>query len=201
LCYGNEAEVGKGLAKAFSDNICKREDVFITTKLWNTDHRRVEEGLNKSLSNLGLDYVDLYLVHWPVAMNPNGNHPLFPKLEDGSRDMDLDRKHTDTWKDVEKLLPSKVKAIGVCNYSIKFLKELLEVATTTPAVNQVEIHPYLPQEELVQFCKDKGIAVTAYSPLGTTGTPLFKEEDVIKIAEKHHVNPGTVLISFASKSF
>lgn len=200
LVYGNESEVGQGLAKAFKEGICKREDVFVTTKLWNTYHRKVAQGMDESLKSLGLDYVDLYLMHWPISMNPNGNHPLFPKHPDGSRDLDLEFKHTETWKEMEKLVSAgKTKAIGCSNYSVKFLKELLPVATIKPAVDQVEIHPYLPQDDIVQFCKENGIVVTAYSPFGSSNTPLFKDEDVVKIAEKYGVPPGTVLVSFACR--
>jgi diketogulonate reductase-like aldo/keto reductase len=113
--YGNE-EVGVGLKKAFESGI-KREDVFVTTKLWSAHHKRLQEYLEMSLKNLGLDYVDLYLMHWPVAMNPNGNHPIFPMMADGSRDEDFSRNHVDTYLDMEKLLETgKVKAIGVANY-------------------------------------------------------------------------------------
>ncbi|KAH8599251.1 NADP-dependent oxidoreductase domain-containing protein [Bisporella sp. PMI_857] len=195
-CYANEDEVGAGLKKAFESGV-KREDIFVTTKLWCTYHSRVEEGLDKSLKSLGLDYVDLYLVHWPVAMNPNGNHERFPKLPDGSRDLVLEWKHTQTWKEMEKLLGTgKVKAIGVCNYSLPYLKELLAEATVVPAVNQIENHPSLPQQEIVDFCKEKGILITAYSPLGSTGGPLLKEAHIVEIAKKHNVSASTVLLSY-----
>ncbi|MCJ1391074.1 hypothetical protein MMC18_003935 [Xylographa bjoerkii] len=197
-CYQNEDEVGKGLAKAFHEGICDREDVFITTKLWCTFHRNVEKNLDSSLKSLGLDYVDLYLMHWPCPMNPNGNHPLFPKLPDGTRDLDKEWPHTTTYKSMEKLPETgKVKAIGVCNYSVKYLEELLPNVNIVPAVNQVENHPYLPQEDLLEFCKSKGILLTAYSPLGSTGSPLFGEKGVQAVAHKHNVTPGTVLLSYA----
>ena len=200
LCYGNEKEVGAGLKAGFDSGI-KREDVFVTTKLWSTHHRDVEKAIDTSLADLGLDYVDLYLIHWPVAMNQNGNHPLFPKLPDGSRDIDHDRKHTDTWKDMEKLLETgKTKAVGVCNYSAKYLQELLDIATTKPTVNQIENHPLLPQEEILELAKANGILVTAYSPLGSADSPLLKDEDVVRIAEKHSVEPANVLIGYGRKS-
>ncbi|PBP28587.1 Aldo/keto reductase [Diplocarpon rosae] len=195
-CYGNEDEVGEGLKEAFASGI-KREDIFVTTKLWCTYSSRVEEGLNKSLKSLGLDYVDLYLVHWPVAMNPNGNDDRFPKHPDGSRDLVLEWKHTQTWKEMEKLVATgKVKAIGVANYSVKFLEELLPQATIVPAVNQIENHPSLPQQEIVDFCKAKGIHITAYSPLGSSGSPLFKEKAVLEVAAKRGITPGSVLLSY-----
>ena len=156
--------------------------------------------MDQSLKSLGLDYVDLYLMHWPISLNPNGNHPLFPKHPDGSRDLDLAFNHTETWKAMEKLVSAgKAKAIGCSNYSVKFLKELLPEATIKPAIDQIEIHPYLPQDDVVQFCKENDIVVTAYSPFGSSDTPFFKDEDVVKIAEKYGVSPGTVLISFACK--
>ena len=140
-------------------------------------------------------------MHWPVAMNGNGSHKLFPKHPDGSRDLDLERKHYQTWKDMEKLpATGKAKAIGVCNYSVKFLEELLKEASTPPAVNQIENHPYLPQEDIVEFCQKNGIVVTAYSPFGSSGTPLFEEDAVKTIAEKHSVSPGAVLLSYGGES-
>jgi glycerol 2-dehydrogenase (NADP+) len=92
-----------------------------------------------------------------------------------------------------------VKAIGVANYSVKYLEKLLAQATITPAVNQIENHPLLPQQEVVDFCKEKGIHITAYSPLGSTGSPLFKDEKVGEVAKKHSVGPGTVLLSYHRK--
>ena len=129
-----------------------------------------------------------------------GNDDRFPKLADGSRDIDQSWSHVQTWKGLEKLLKmGKVKAIGVANYSVPFLEELLANAEVVPAVNQIENHPYLPQQEIVDFCKSKGIHVTAYSPLGSSGSPLIKDEVVKEIAEKHGVGAGTVLLSYHSK--
>ncbi|KAJ5320145.1 hypothetical protein PENANT_c025G10170 [Penicillium antarcticum] len=197
LCYGNENEVGQGIKEAIDSGIVKREDLFVTTKLWCSFHARVEEGLQQSLSDLGLDYVDLYLMHWPLAMNPKGNHNIFPKLPDGSRDIDHSHSHVTTWKSMEKLIgTSKVKAIGVSNYSVQYLEELLPQATIVPAANQIENHPSLPQQEIVDFCKQKGIHITAYSPLGSTGSPLFTAEPIVAVANKRGVTPATVLLSW-----
>lgn len=194
-CYGNEDEVGAGLADAFASGI-KREDVFVMTKVWATYNTRVGLGLEKSLKALGLDYVDLYLIHWPLLLNPDGNDDKFPKKEDGSRDIIRSFDHREAWKEMEKLVETgKVKAIGVCNYSKRYLEELLPVAKIVPAINQIEKHPQLPQQEIVDLCREKGIHVVAYSPLGSTGSPLASAEPVVKLAEKKGVSPYTILLS------
>lgn len=187
FCYQNEHEVGQGIKEALASGKVKREDLFVTTKLWCSYHTRVEEALDASLKNLGLDYIDLYLMHWPVAFNPN----------DGSRDIDHSHSHVTTWKNMEKLLGTgKVKAIGVSNYSKLYLEQLLPHATVVPAVNQIENHPALPQQEIVDFCKEKGIHITAYSPLGSTGSPLFTAEPIVEVAKKRGVGSATVLLSW-----
>lgn len=125
-------------------------------------------------------------------------------LEDGSRDIDRSMTHQDTWKNMEKLIqthPEKVKAIGVANYSVRYLEKLLAKATIVPAVNQIENHPLCPQQEVYDFCKEKGIHVSAYSPLGSTGSPLFKDEVINEVAKKHSVGPAVILLSYHRKSF
>ncbi|RKF61546.1 D-galacturonate reductase [Golovinomyces cichoracearum] len=222
--YCNEDEVGEALKEAFAKGV-KREDIFITSKLWCTYHSRAEEALDKSLKSLNLDYLDLYLMHWPVAMNPEGmltfcllpsylnadhrcyleqigNDDIAPKLSDGSYDLVKDWTHIQTWKSMEKLMESgKVKAIGISNYSLSYLKELLPHVKITPAVNQIENHPSLPQQDVVDFCREKGIHVTAYSPLGSTGCPLMKESCIIQLSEKkkaenEKITPASILLSY-----
>ncbi|KAI9372078.1 NADP-dependent oxidoreductase domain-containing protein [Aspergillus egyptiacus] len=198
-CYQNESEVGAGIAQAISDGLVTRAEIFVTTKLWCTYHTRVQEALDKSLANLGLDYVDLYLVHWPLAMNPDGNHELFPKLPDGSRDLVRSHSHLTTWRSMEDVAlqhPEKVRAIGVSNYSRRYLEELLPSVRIVPAVNQIENHPALPQDEIVSLCKEKGILVTAYSPLGSTGGPLFSAAPVVEVARRKGVSEAVVLLSW-----
>jgi glycerol 2-dehydrogenase (NADP+) len=122
-------------------------------------------------------------------------------LPSGARDLDSSITYIDTWKSMEKLLPTKkVGAIGVANFSVPFLEKLLVETEIVPAANQIENHPYLPQQEIVDFCQEKGIHITAYSPLGSTGSPLFEEEGVLKVAKKHKVSAGTVLLSYHCKS-
>ncbi|KAK8858672.1 hypothetical protein IAR55_002901 [Kwoniella newhampshirensis] len=193
LCYQNEEEVGLGI----KDSGVPRSEIFVTSKLWSTFHDRVEEGINKTLSDLGLDYLDLYLVHWPVKTNSKGNHPLFPTKPDGSRDIDWSWDQADTWKQMEAVLASgKVKAIGVSNAGIPILEHLAKTAKVQPAVNQVELHPYNPQHKLVEYCQSHGILLEAYSPLGSTSSPLHDDPDLVAIAKKHGVSTATVLISW-----
>jgi glycerol 2-dehydrogenase (NADP+) len=197
FAYQNEEEVGNGIAKAIASGKVTRKDIFITTKVFPTYHSRVEESLNKSLEKLRLDYVDLLLIHWPVGLNPKGNHPLIPTRPDGTRDIDPEFSLVDTWRQFEKVYESgKVKAIGVSNQSVPVLTELLKTVKVVPAVNQIENHPLLPQSEIVEFCKEKGIVVEAYSPFGSTGGPLFENKTVLDLAKKHNTTPGTILISY-----
>jgi glycerol 2-dehydrogenase (NADP+) len=198
--YGNENEVGAGIKAALDTGIVTREDIFVTSKVWCTYHRTPGKCLDESLKMLGLDYVDLYLMHWPVPMNPRGSHPLFPERADGSRDLDSDWTHIQTYREMEKLFDTgKTKAIGVSNYSVKFLRELLANVRIVPAVNQIENHPLLPQQDIVDFCNWKGIIVEAFSPLGSTGSPLFSDESIRKVAAKHGVDAGSVLINYQGR--
>lgn len=200
-CYGNEDEVGQGIAAAIEAGYVTRAEIFVVTKLWNTYSSRAALGLEKSLKALRLDYVDQFLVHWAVGMNPDGNDDRFPKLPDGSRDIVWDHDHTATWRQMEALLATgKTRSIGVCNYSVPYLEKLLKVADVVPAVNQIENHPSLPQQEVVDFCKAKGIHIVAYSPLGSTGGPLLKAAPVVSVAERKGVSPGTVLLSYHGAS-
>ncbi|EGO04097.1 hypothetical protein SERLA73DRAFT_175858 [Serpula lacrymans var. lacrymans S7.3] len=191
--YGNEKEVGEGLRASG----VPRSEVFITSKLWCTYHYRVEECLDQTLANLGTDYLDLYLIHWPVALNQNGNHPVFPTRPNGNRDVDESRQLKDTWKLMEDVAKKgKVRAIGASNFSQKKLEEILPTAEIVPAVNQLEMHLYNPQLKLVEYLKSKGIVPQAYSPLGSTNSPLLNDEVATGIANKYSMKTTDVLLGY-----
>lgn len=193
--YRNEKEVGLGIKKSG----VPREEIFITTKLWNTMHEPgdVERALDQSLSDLGLEYVDLYLMHWPVAFASGPK--LFP-LDDQGVFRLSDIPFNATWGAMEKLLATgKTRAIGVSNFNIPRLQELLANCKVRPAANQVEAHPYLQQLELFQFCKENNILVQAYSPLGNnqTGEPRTVDDaEVHGIAQELGMDPGQVILSW-----
>lgn len=196
--YENEQEVGEGIQKAIEAGVVTRDQIFVTTKVFPTYHQRVEESLNESLKNLNLDYVDLLLIHWPLGFNPKGNHYLFPTKEDGSADYDFSFDIVKMWREFERIYKTtkKVRAIGVSNCSIPMLESLLPHVEVVPAANQIELHPYLPQPELVDYCKQRGILIEAYSPLGSVGGPLLKEKGILDLAAKHNAEPASVLISW-----
>ncbi|KAF9530293.1 NADP-dependent oxidoreductase domain-containing protein [Crepidotus variabilis] len=191
--YGNEKEVGEGI-KASG---IPRSEVFVTSKLWGTYHSRVEECLDQTLGNLGLDYLDLYLVHWPVPMNPKGNHPVFPLLPNGKRDVEHTWPLSETWKQMEAVLKKgKVKSIGVSNFSQAKMEEILQSAEIIPVVDQLELHVYNPQHKLISYLKEKKIVPQAYSPLGSTNSPLLSDETVLRLAGKHSLQPADVLLGY-----
>ncbi|KAH7411110.1 protein GCY [Cadophora sp. MPI-SDFR-AT-0126] len=193
LIYGNENEVGQGI----KDSGIPRSEIFVTSKLWNTHQDNVKEGLQQSLDALGLDYLDLYLVHWPVRLVANETSALLPTNPDGSRSVDRTWDQSETWRQMEEVYASgKVRAIGVANWSIPYLEELKKTWKVVPAMNQVELHPLLPQHELREYCEGLGILLEAYSPLGSTGAPIMSEPAIQEIATKNGVSAATVLISY-----
>lgn len=167
--YQNEKGVGAGIRKAIASGI-PREDIFVTTKLWNSDHDDPEKALNDSLKRLGLEYIDLYLIHWPVT-----------------------GKRINTWRIFENLLKTgKVKSIGVSNFTIKQLQELIEQTSVVPSVNQVEFSPWNYQKELLDFCNNNNIVLEAYSPL-TRGRKL-NDPTLVSIAKKYGKSPAQIII-------
>ena len=204
--YGNETEVGEALKESFADNVVQREDIFITSKLWNNRHKKddVVLGLKQTLKDLELDYLDLYLIHWPVAFKPE---VIFP--EDASGVLSLSEVPLiETWQGMEQAVnQGLVKNIGVSNFSIKKIDNIISNCSIKPAMNQVECHPYLQQDELLASCQQNDIVLTAYSPLGSKdrpdslkqkNEPTLLENEVIKnIAEKYQVTTAQILIKWA----
>jgi diketogulonate reductase-like aldo/keto reductase len=169
--YKNE----KGVGQAIREAGVPREELFITSKVWNSDqgYESTLKAFDESLERLGLDYLDLYLIHWPTPRN---------------------NKYVETFKALEKLYEDgKVRAIGVSNFNIGHLERILSECKVKPVVNQVELHPYFSQPELRKFCSDNGIYVEAWGPLMQGGEAL-KDEVIVKIAEKHGKSPAQVIL-------
>ncbi len=211
--YGNEQAVGKGIADAISQGLCRREDLWITSKLWNTFHAQehVEQACCKSLNDLGLDYLDLYLVHFPIALeyvpietryppewlfDPDAQNPIMHRAK-----VPL----SDTWRGMEGLVAKGLtRQIGVCNYNSGLLHDLMSYARIAPSVLQIETHPYLTQEKLVRLAGDYDIHVTAFSPLGALSyvelgmaeksESLLVAEPVTGAAALHHKTPAQILL-------
>ncbi|KAK9987931.1 hypothetical protein SO802_028170 [Lithocarpus litseifolius] len=166
--YKNETEVGEALAGAFQSGLVKREDLFITTKLWNSDHGHVFEACKDSLKKLQLDYLDLYLVHFPVATKHTGVGTTDSALdEDGVLEIDTTISLETTWRAMEDLVSKGlVRSIGISNYDIFLTRDCLAYSKVKPAVNQIETHPYFQRDSLVKFCLKHGVGITAHTPLG-----------------------------------
>ncbi|CAM1507550.1 Fc.00g071910.m01.CDS01 [Cosmosporella sp. VM-42] len=182
FAYGNEKEVGEGI-KASG---VPRDQIWLTTKLDNPWHKRVPEAISRSLENLGVEYVDLYLMHWPSSSVPDDLKKHYP---------DWDFK--DTWREMQKLVGTgKVRNIGVSNFGIQNLEKLLNDpdCKIVPAVNQIELHPCNPSPKLVAYNKSKGIHSTGYSCLGSTDSPLYTNQTLLKIAESKGKTPQQVLL-------
>lgn len=214
--YGNEKECGEGVARAIKEGLVKREELFLVSKLWNSFHDKdqVKPICKKQLADWGIDYFDLYIVHFPIALkyvNPSVRYP--PGWSDENDKVSHSNTPlSETWKAMESLVSDGLaKSIGVSNYNGALLLDLFRYATITPATLQIEHHPYLSQEGLVKLCGEHGIRVTAYSSFGPQSfieldmqhakdTPLlFDNESVKSIADKHGKTPAQVLLRWATQ--
>jgi len=214
--YGNEPSVGEGLAASFEQGLCSRDDVWITSKLWNTYHepKHVRAACERSLIDLQVDELDLYLVHFPIALafvpfeeryppgwfhDPDAPEPAMEPIQ---------VPIAETWGAMEELRESGlVKKIGVCNFNVSLLRDLLASSTIRPAVHQVELHPYLTQQRLLRFCHEEDIAVTAFSPFGADSyLPLdmaqpeeriLDHPEIASVARGYGKSPAQIVLRWA----
>ncbi|KAI8977528.1 xylose reductase [Mycotypha africana] len=210
--YENEVGVGKGINRAISEGIVKREDLFVVSKLWNTYHNKahVRAAMDRTLKDLNLDYVDLYIIHFPVPcqyVDPKEQYPG-PWTIDGKMKIEKSPMH-ELWAEMEKLVDAGLaRNIGISNFNCQIIMDLLTYAKYKPATLQIELHPYLQQRELVKWVKEQGLQVTAYSSFGPssyvkltkdakTVTPLFEHDMIKSIADKHKKTPAQVLLRWA----
>ncbi len=197
--YRNEREVGQALHAGMEAHGISREELFVTTKLWNTNHRPeyVEGAFEGSMKRLGIDYVDLYLIHTPFAFQPGEEQD--PRDQNGNVIYDEGVTLPDTWKAMEKLVDGgRCRAIGLSDISLDQLMVVYESARIKPAVVQVESHPYLPETELLAFCKEKGIVLLAFAPLGHGSRPGPLEDPVVlAVAARVGKTPAQVLLAWA----
>jgi diketogulonate reductase-like aldo/keto reductase len=209
--YFNEGQIGQALKELFQEGVVKREDIFITTKLFSFFHHKedVEKVLREQLAALGLSYVDMYLIHGPVPGKRDPEHPmtLFP-MKDGKPALDM-VDHMETWQAMENCVRKGLtKAIGISNFNARQIKRIYDNATIKPHCLQVECHAYFPQDELFDLCSKLNIAFQAYGPIGSPGAQavykamgrpqtmpiLVEDPTVVQIAQKHHKTPAQVLL-------
>jgi len=197
--YRTEKEVGLAIREVVTAGKIKREDVFVITKLWNTNHRpeRVKPAFEASLNKLQLDYVDLYLIHTPYAFQPGDEQD--PRDANGNVIYDKGLTLLDTWRALEGLVDDgKCKAIGISDVSLEQVQGIFEAARIKPAVVHVESHPYLPQWDLLNYCKKNGIVLQAFAALGHNSEPkLLNDPVVIAIARRVNKTPAQVLLAWA----
>lgn len=197
--YRNEAQVGEAMQQVFKAGKIKRDEVFVITKLWNTNHRpeRVKPAFEASLKRLQLDYADLYLIHTPFAFQPGDEQD--PRDASGNVMYDKETTLLDTWRALENLVDEgRCKAIGLSDVSLEHVQYIVESARIKPAVVHVEAHPYLPQWELLDYCKKNGIVLQAFAALGHGAEPkLFEHPVITAIAKRVNKSPVQVLLAWA----
>lgn len=211
--YGNEKQVGEGIARALDAGLCTREDLWVTSKLWNTYHKEehVIMAMDQTLHDLGLEYLDLYLIHFPIALEFVPFEARYPPewVFDPASDTPMMKPAAvplhETWKAMESLVDTGLaRHIGVCNYGVSLMRDMLNYARIPPSVLQVESHPYLTQEKLMRFCREEDIAVTAFSPLGAlsylelgmaqTSESVLEQPNVQEIAKRVNRTPAQVVL-------
>jgi D-xylose reductase len=216
--YGNEKECGEGVARAIKDGLVKREDLFIVSKLWQTyhDEENVEPITRRQLSDWQIDYFDLFLIHFPAALeyvDPSVRYPPGWHYDDAGTEVRWSKAtNQETWEAMEDLVGKGLaKSIGVSNYQAQTLYDTLKYAKIRPATLQIELHPYHQQDELVKLAKEEGIVVTAYSSFGPTGfieldmdsaksaAPLMKHDAIADIASRAGKTPGQILLRWATQ--
>jgi aldehyde reductase len=197
--YRNEHQVGEAIQEVIQAGKLARKDLFITTKLWNNNHRpdRVEPAFESSRKRLRLDHVDLYLIHTPYAFRPGDDQD--PRDQNGEIIYDKGISLLDTWRAMENIVDGgKCRAIGLSDVSLDQVQEIFKPARIKPAVIQVESHPYLPQTELLQFCNSNGVAMLAFAPLGHGMKPgVLEDPTIIGIAQRVNKTPAQVLLAWA----
>ncbi|KAJ6643073.1 1,5-anhydro-D-fructose reductase [Pseudolycoriella hygida] len=217
FAYKNEKGVGNGVRAKIDEGVIKREDIFITTKLWNTFHdpELVPRAFQKSFDNLNLTYIDLYLLHWPMAyatIHKDGSTTPLKDIADVQTDPAFENgtaitvaiDYLDTWRAMEKLMSDgKIRSIGVSNFNSQQIDRLLSIAKIKPVVNQVECHANFNQHKLLKFCAERNITVIAYSPLGRPGrqpigtnTLAINNPKVAQIASTHKKSPNQIILRY-----
>jgi len=204
-CYENEKEVGEAINKKIKQGVVKREDLFVTSKLWGTFHRAdlVVPALKNTLADLGLTYLDMYLIHWPMALKEDQGtkFPTDPKNKDLAWYSDV--SIAETWKEMEKCVElGLTRSIGVSNFNSVQIQNILDHCKIKPSNNQVECHPYLNQKKLAEFCASKGIVFTGYSPLGSPDRPWAKPTDpklledtkLVALSKKYGKSPAQIVL-------
>ncbi|MFT5702005.1 MAG: alcohol dehydrogenase (NADP+) [Desulforhopalus sp.] len=204
--YNNEKEIGTALATALKTGQITREQLWISSKLWNNAHaaKHVRPALERTLKNLQLDHLDLYLIHWPVSFRADITFPKRPDQFISPEQLPI----IETWRAMEKMVKKGLcRHIGVCNFSLKRLKALKDLASIQPYTNQIELHPYLQQPEMVEYCSKNSVQLTAYSPLGSGKIPdrenqnnfvsLLNHPKILHLATIYDVSPAQILIAWA----
>ncbi len=200
--YGNEKEIGEAFSKAFSEGLVKREEIFVTSKLWNDNHLsgQIVPALRQTLSDLQLGYLDLYLIHWPIALK---HGKTFPETADDFLKPE-EAPITETWAGMEECRElGLARHIGVSNFSPARLENLIAAASHAPEVNQVECHPFHTQNALLEACEKHSVILTSYCPLGSGKEKggdvpdLFTNETIAKIAKRHLCSPAQIALAWA----